>query len=94
MEKQSIPTATLCTDEFAALAKQECASLGLPEMPLIILPHPISALLDEDAQVIALEAANEVIHVLTRDAEKLAAEYNEKKYPMPRRTVRAKQVFS
>lgn len=94
MERRGIPTATLCTDEFAALAKRECGSLGLPEMPLIVLPHPTSALLGSDAQAKAREVVGEVVHVLTAHADKLASEYAEKSYAPPKRAFRAKQVFT
>ncbi len=94
MERRGIPTATLCTDEFAALAKRECGSLGLPDMPLVILPHPTSALLGEEARARARDVVNEVAHVLTQNAQKLADEYNNKEYPAPKRKFRAKQVFN
>ncbi len=84
-----MPTATLCTDEFAALAKRECATLGLPEMPLAVLPHPTSALLGEAAQAKAREVVREVGHILTHDTDALAAEYLEKVYPAPKRIFRA-----
>jgi len=75
------------------LAKRECGSLGLPDMPLVVLPHPTSALLGEEARAKAREVVNEVAHVLTQNAPKLAAEYNKKIYPAPKRKFRAKQVF-
>ena len=86
-----MPTATLCTDEFAALAKRECGTLGLPEMPLAVLPHPTSALLGEAAQAKAREVVQEVGHILTTEADALAAEYMNKIYPAPKRAFRAGQ---
>ncbi len=87
-----MPTATLCTDEFAALATRECSSLGMPAMPLVMLPHPTSALLGEDARVKAREVVHEIIHILTQDASALAVEYAGKSYPLPKRSFRAKQL--
>ncbi len=84
-----MPTATLCTDEFAALAQRECSSLGLPEMPLVVLPHPTSALLSETAQAKAREVVEEVSHILTDEAEALSAAYIDKVYPAPKRVFRA-----
>ncbi len=86
-----MPTATLCTDEFAALAKRECGTLGLPEMPLAVLPHPTSALLGEAAQAKAREVVQEVGHILTGEREALAAVYMDKSYPAPKRAFRAGQ---
>lgn len=86
-----MPTATLCTDEFAALAKRECATLGLPEMPLAVLPHPTSALLGEAVQAKAREIVQEVGYILTEQTEALAAAYIDKIYPVPKRVFRAGQ---
>ncbi|ETX09032.1 MAG: hypothetical protein ETSY2_01870 [Candidatus Entotheonella gemina] len=86
-----MPTATLCTDEFAALTKRECGTLGLPEMPLAVLPHPTSALLGEAAQAKAREAVQEVGYILTGEADELAEVYMNKIYPAPKRAFRAAQ---
>lgn len=94
MERRGVPTATLTTDEFAALAKRECGSLGLPEMPLVVLPHPTSSLPGPDAEARAEEAAGEVVRVITENAETLAEAYAAKEYTAPKRAFRAKQVFS
>ncbi len=86
-----MPAATLCTDEFAALAKRECGTLGLPEMPLVALPHPTSALLGEAAQAKAREVVQEIGYILTGATEALAAAYMNKIYPAPKRAFRAGQ---
>lgn len=62
-------------------------------MPLVILPHPTSALLGEDAQTKAREVVHEISHILTQDASALAAEYSVKEYAPPKRAFRAKQLF-
>lgn len=93
MERRGVPTATLTTDEFASLAKRECGSLGLPEMPLVVLPHPTSSLLGPDAEARAKEAVNEVVRIITENAISLAEAYAEKEYAAPKRAFRAKQVF-
>lgn len=87
-----MPTATLCTDEFAALAQRECGSLGLPDMPLVVLPHPTSALLGGAAQAKAREVVEEVGHILTCEADELSAAYMDKVYPAPKRAFRAPAV--
>lgn len=86
-----MPTATLCTDEFAALAQRECGTLGLPDMPLVALPHPTSALMGEAAQAKAREVVQEVSHILTCEASALSATYMNKVYPAPKRAFRASQ---
>ena len=93
MERRGVPTATLTTDEFAALAKRECGSLGLPEMPLVMLPHPTSSLSGADAVARAEEAVDEVVRIITENAESLAEAYAVKDYAAAKRAFRAKQVF-
>ena len=66
----------------------------MPDMPLIVLPHPTSALSGTDAQAKAREAVDEVVHVLTQDASALSAEYAERIYPPPKRAFRAQQRFT
>ena len=75
------------------MAKRECGSLGLPDMPLAVLPHPTSILLGEEAQAKARQVVHEISHILTHDAVELAAEYAAKEYPAPKRAFRAKQQF-
>ena len=59
-------------------------------MPLVTLPHPTSALLGDDAQAKARAIVHEITHVLTQDAEALAAEFAAKDYPLPKRVFRAR----
>lgn len=83
----------MCTDEFAALGKRECGSLGMPDMPLIVLPHPTSTLPGAAAQARAREVVDEIIAVLTLPRRTLSARYGERIYPPPKRVLQTRQVF-
>ena len=50
-----MPTVTICTDAFLGLARAEAASLGMPNLPLAIIKHPIGG---ESPAVIAERAAD------------------------------------
>lgn len=62
-------------------------------MPLVVLPHPTSALLGAGAQTPAADVVQEIARILTQDAQALAEEYAAKIYPPPKRVFRAKQLF-
>jgi len=41
LEKKGIPTVTICTDAFVGLAREEAKNLGMPDLALAIIAHPI-----------------------------------------------------
>jgi hypothetical protein len=36
-----VPTAVICTDVFAAMGKLEAAQLGMSDLPLLVITHPL-----------------------------------------------------
>ncbi len=42
------PTVTICTDRFRSVAEAVKQGLGMPSLPLVILPHPIGGLKAEE----------------------------------------------
>jgi hypothetical protein len=63
-----IPTVTLCTDAFLGLAREEARTLGMPELPLVIIPHPLGGEPAERVQARAAGALDGVVAALTRGA--------------------------
>ncbi len=41
LEKLGIPTVTLCTDPFMPMAYQERIALGMPDLSVVAVPHPL-----------------------------------------------------
>jgi hypothetical protein len=67
MEKLGVPTVTVCTDAFINLAREESRNLGLPDLSLAIVKHPLGG---EPAEVVAERAADaleQVVHGLTAE---------------------------
>jgi hypothetical protein len=60
-----VPTVTICTDAFVGLAREEAKNLGMPDLPLVIIKHPIggesTAVIDQRAE----EALPQVVAALT-----------------------------
>ncbi|MFC2068931.1 hypothetical protein ACFLTP_08010 [Chloroflexota bacterium] len=54
------PTATIVTNRFEFLAKATIQNLGMPNLPLVIVPHPIGGLRPEELR----EIANSVIQTI------------------------------
>jgi hypothetical protein len=48
LEKNRIPTTTVCTTSFASLLKVTAKAKGLTDMSLVVVEHPI-AVNDDDA---------------------------------------------
>jgi hypothetical protein len=44
LEQRGVPTATMGTFEFEALARLEAANRGLADLPLALVPHPLGGL--------------------------------------------------
>ena len=60
-----MPTVTIVTDEFAALARTESSVRGLRELPLVELPHPVGSLTLEPLRALALGSVDSIVAALT-----------------------------
>jgi len=89
-----VPTALICSSEFAALGASERASLGMPGLPILVVPHPVGGIPPERARAMGDGIVAEVRRVLTADAEALRREFRERAYLSPRRTVQHKPIFT
>ena len=70
-----MPTALVCSDEFAPLARAESQARGMGGEPLVVVPHPLA---DNHPHEVASKAAaivDEILAVLTEPAGELAERY-------------------
>ncbi|MBI4240246.1 MAG: hypothetical protein HY613_00900 [Candidatus Rokubacteria bacterium] len=58
-------------------------SLGLPGLPFVMLPHPLSGLSEAAVRAKAQQAAETALRVLTSPRESLEHEFTNTLYPMP-----------
>jgi hypothetical protein len=78
LEKRAIPVATICTDEFFDLGKEEAKILGMPGLPIATIPHPMAGQAPEYVAKVAAFVLNEIIHIITANADSLENEYKKK----------------
>lgn len=70
-----IPTALVCSDEFAPLARALSIVNGSPGLPLVVIPHPIAGNFADLVRRKAEGVADEVFRILTEFREELASRY-------------------
>jgi hypothetical protein len=87
LEKAGIPRVALISRSFCPLGQIVGRGVGHQALPIIMLSHPIG---DADESNIArkgIDAAAECVRLLTTPAEKISAEYANKKFPLPEHAV-------
>jgi hypothetical protein len=75
LERQGIPSALICTVDFAHQARFESQYLAMPEIPITAVPHPLAGNDPDVVRKKAMVVVDEIIHVLTAPADKLGEEY-------------------
>lgn len=61
----------LCTDEFSQLGRHEAESLGMPALPIALVPHPLGGQQPEHIREKAEKAVAQVVGMLTTPASQL-----------------------
>jgi hypothetical protein len=64
LDRAGIPAATICTDHFEATAQATATVWGVPDYPVIYMPHPLSTLTEAELQAQAQRLAGVVVQVL------------------------------
>ena len=65
LEQRGVPTATMGTFEFEALARLEAKNRGIENLPLALVPHPLGGLHEEDVVKKADLAIEAVLKAVT-----------------------------
>lgn len=92
MEKRGVPTVTICTDEFLSLALAEARALGMPDLPIVTVPHPVGGLLPEHVEKKADQALKEVIRALLGEGTKISQQKGAG--PARKQVLKAKSLFA
>lgn len=76
-----MPTIAVVTEPFGFKARAEVAALGLANLPIQILPHPIGQVSDEAMRGLTDQAFDEVVFSLTRPAVEVGQAYQDSVVP-------------
>ena len=55
---------TICTDAFVSLAKAVAMSKRIPSLRLVVIPHPIAGIPDDQVRAKADKAVDEIVQCL------------------------------
>ena len=75
VERRGVPVATVNTVEFATLGRFEAAALGMAELPIVAIRHPVGSLDEAAVRDCARAALDDIVTVLTRDAGDTRTDY-------------------
>jgi hypothetical protein len=64
LAKRGLTTAVICSEPFRALGKNQARVFGAPELPLVMIAHPLGGLSLEQVEGRALVAIPQVIELL------------------------------
>ena len=64
MRKRGIRAAVLCTQPFLKLGKTQAQVLGVPDLPLILIPHPLGGISLEQVEGRAQHALPALLNLL------------------------------
>ena len=67
LEKQGIPTVTVCTDGFLAGGRMQAESLGMAQYPLLCVPQRYITDTPQEVRALAEAALEEVLKRLVVD---------------------------
>ena len=64
LAKRGLTTAVICSEPFRALGKNQARVFGAPELPLVMIEHPLGGLSLEQVEGRAMVAIPQVIELL------------------------------
>jgi hypothetical protein len=64
LRKRGLVTAVICTDPFLKLGRAQARVFGAPDLPLIIIPHPLGGVSLEKVEARAEVAISEFVKLI------------------------------
>jgi len=66
LRKRGLVTAVIVSEPFLKLGKTQARVLGVPDLPLLLIPHPLGGLSLEQVEGRAAHAIPQVLELLKR----------------------------
>ena len=64
LQRRGVRTAIICSDAFLQLGKTQARVLGVPNLPLIMIPHPLGGISPGDVKARAAHALPQLVDLL------------------------------
>jgi hypothetical protein len=64
LRKRGLVTAVICSEPFLKLGKNQSRVFGVPDLPLLLVPHPLGGLSLEQVEGRAQHAIPQVIELI------------------------------
>jgi hypothetical protein len=64
LERAGVRTVTVVSDRFLELGRLQARALGLPDLALAVIPHPLAGLAEDVARERGRAAGREVLRLL------------------------------
>ena len=69
LRKRGLVTAVVCSDPFIRLGKTQAMVLGTPDLPLVIVPHPVGGLALDKVRERAQVAVPQVVKLIEEQVQ-------------------------
>ena len=64
LSKRGLTAAVICSEPFRGLGKNQARVFGVPDLPLVMIPHPLGGLSFEQVQGRELLAIPQVVELI------------------------------
>lgn len=64
LRKRGLTTAVVCSTAFETLGRTQARVLGVPELPLIMIPHPLGGVSLDEVRARAQVAIPQIVELL------------------------------
>ena len=68
VRRRGVPSAVICSDPFRKLGETQARVLGIPDLPLVMIRHPLGGLNMEDVKARAEMALPQLLEILRERA--------------------------
>jgi hypothetical protein len=69
LRKRGLVTAVICSEPFLKLGKNQSRVFGVPDLPLLIIPHPLGGLDLEGVKGRAAHAIPQVLEIIKENVK-------------------------
>ena len=69
LRKRGLVTAVICSDPFLKLGKTQARVFGVPDLPLVMIPHPLGGLTLDEVKGRAGVAIPQVVNLIQEQTQ-------------------------